>query len=49
MAVLTLFVGIVSGSLVEVNMSNAVRISASCDGVKPGATALPDFRRLDGG
>jgi len=39
----------VSGSLVEVNMSNAVRISVSCEGVRPGATALPDFLRLAGG
>jgi len=42
-------VGMVSGSVVDVNMSKAVRISASWEGVRPGATALLDFRRLAGG
>ena len=48
-AVLTLFVGMTSGSEVFVNISNAERISASWDGVKPVAADLPDFRRFDGG
>ena len=49
MAVLTLLVGMTSGSAVEVNISNAVRISASWEGVRPVETDLPDFRRLEGG
>src|SRR5208282_2479815 len=48
-AVLTLLVGMVSGSAFEVTMSNAVRISDSWEGVRPVATDLPVFRRLDAG
>ena len=45
--VLTLLVGMVDGLEGVVNMSNAVRISDSWEGVSPVAADLP-FRRLGG-
>ena len=48
-AVLSLFVGIMSGSEVVVNMSKAERISASWDVVKPVVADLADFRLFEGG